>query len=91
MATDAPAQLRKGAGEGLAQPRKVWTGYFTPPENGVRFSSKELVIQLQKIPSDLRGARAKAIVAWREKGYVVHATKHCLNLLRQYEKDGHVR
>jgi len=73
------------------QPRKVWTGYFTPPENGVRFSSKELVIQLQKIPSDLRGARAKAIVAWREKGYVVHATKHCLNLLRQYEMDGHVR
>jgi len=50
------------------QPRKVWRWYFTPPENRVRFSSKELVTQ--------RGARVKAIIAWREKRYVVHATQH---------------
>ena len=73
------------------KPRKVWKGYFTPPENGVRLSSNELVAQLQKIPSDLRGARVEAIEAWRKKGYVVHTTQHCLRLLRQYEKDGHVR
>jgi len=30
-------------------------------------------------------------VAWGEKGYVVHATKHCFKLLREYGKDGHVR